>query len=84
MIENDFLLEFERFISDIVFCGINNIDISVIDKLMTFRNSLISLEYLVELIDKLIFSIKKNDNTDIIDNLTKIDFYIQHYIVYSN
>ncbi len=84
MIENDFLLEFERFISDIVFCGINNIDISVIDKLMIFRDNLISLEYLVELIDKLIFSIKKNDNTDIIDNLTKIDFYIQHYIVYSN
>ncbi len=84
MIENDFLLDFERFISDIVFCGINNIDISVIDKLMIFRDNLISLEYLVELIDKLIFSIKKNDNTDIIDNLTKIDFYIQHYIVYSN
>ena len=84
MIENDFLLDFERFISDIVFCGINNIDISVIDKLMIFRDNLISLEYLVELIDKLIFSIKKNDNTDMIDNLTKIDFYIQHYIVYSN
>lgn len=84
MIENDLLLDFERFISDIVFCGINNIDISVIDKLMIFRDNLISLEYLVELIDKLIFSIKKNDNTDIIDNLTKIDFYIQHYIVYSN
>ena len=84
MEESSTLIELEEFLSDIVFCGINNIDINVVDRLKLVKESLLGFDYLIELIDSLIYSIESSNNTQIIDSIAKIEFYIINYYGLNN
>ena len=88
----DLIRDLELILSDITFTGINNIDYNVIDKISSISKQFekIGMNHLKDLLIDLSDSIrvyktdenKKENIKSVVNNISKIEFYIKNTLSY--
>ncbi|WP_297206915.1 hypothetical protein [uncultured Brachyspira sp.] len=88
----DLIRDLELLLSDITFTGINNIDANIIDKIYSISKQFekIGMNHLKDLLIDLSDSIrvyktdenKKENIKSVVNNISKIEFYIKNTLSY--